>query len=327
MRDARLAHAARGSHHGGEEGIDGVAGSAGCGPPAAAPSAHSIPKSLQAVACGRQPAHEATPCRPATIRDPVGPADRDAHRGHGERSRAVRRAAARHRRGQSETVFDPEIPVNIYDLGFIYGDHRRCRFRRGRAHDADRTKLPCRPVAARPGRAESEGAGRSHRRASGRRCSNHPGTATGCPTRRSCSSGCGDRIRPWAVGRGLSAGGGRPAAGATECSAGASCPGASSPRRTAASTRWNRLPHAVVRVLEVVRRKACNRAVDDPRRARPRARAYGSRERGRRLMPPASRPQPGVRQTFAAREGALGRSSTTRRSAFTCAVTPASIAR
>ena len=42
-----------------------------------------------------------------------------------------------------KTIYDPEIPVNIYDLGLIYkveqGEKRRC----GRGYDAHCPRLPC----------------------------------------------------------------------------------------------------------------------------------------------------------------------------------------
>ena len=51
------------------------------------------------------------------------------------------------------TIYDPEIPVNIYDLGLIYAiDVAQGRVRR-HSHDADLARLPCRRhAAARSGR-------------------------------------------------------------------------------------------------------------------------------------------------------------------------------
>ena len=54
-------------------------------------------------------------------------------------------------------MFDPEIPVNIWELGLIYDMRRRCRRRRRHPHDADRARLSGGAVAA--GRSRDEGQG------------------------------------------------------------------------------------------------------------------------------------------------------------------------
>jgi hypothetical protein len=91
------------------------------------------------------------------------------------------------------TVFDPEIPVNIYELGLIYDVIVDASGVAGVQMTLTAPGCPA-AQAAGGGREQGPGCPASPTRAwtwSGSR----PGRRTGCPRRRSCSWGCGEQPR------------------------------------------------------------------------------------------------------------------------------------
>ena len=110
-----------------------------------------------------------------------------------QRSRALGRARAARSSGALSKVFDPEIPVNIYELGLIYDIIVDAIERRRHPHDADRARVSGR--ADPPGRSRNarRGGSRRHRRRRSTSCGIRHGIAIACPTPRSFSSACSDR--------------------------------------------------------------------------------------------------------------------------------------
>ena len=91
-----------------------------------------------------------------------------------------------------QTVYDPEIPVNIWELGLIYDVIVDANGVAGDAHDADRARLPRRAVAARRSRARTSRPCRASPTPWSTSCGSRRGPRTACPTPPSSSWGCGD---------------------------------------------------------------------------------------------------------------------------------------
>ena len=89
-------------------------------------------------------------------------------------------------------VFDPEIPVNIYELGLIYDVFVDGRRRRRDPDDADRAGVS---GGADPAGAGGRGSPKAFPGSPTRRSTssgNRAGPRTGCRTLRNCNWGCGE---------------------------------------------------------------------------------------------------------------------------------------